>query len=229
MAVCPQCQRQELGEERERKSLKKKLPGKSNRSRSGLKCAEESYEKSFSDITIFFYEAGYVCGVGHEEWWTSMGPRWEQQRCVGVFLHCGREATHAWIAHQPVNKTCNSTVRFVTKTKHCAKLGTVCSTPGNVPMSQLGWQCSTLVRVHLKLPPKLKVQAKLNHLGEVSFPVIWVFDSSLFSQGWWWETASLGIRNTQGIHWQSLIIALLYILKKSFKVKRRTILKRLPA
>lgn len=59
----------------------------------------------------------------------------------------------------------------LTRPEHHAKLGTVCATPGNIPMSKHGWQCSSLVREDcLTLPPKLKVQAKLGYLGELSFP-----------------------------------------------------------
>jgi len=75
MAVCPQCQHQELGGRRERRSLKGKFPGKSNRSRSGLKCAVESCEKSFSDHAVFFCKVSYVCEVGQEESWSFTGPR----------------------------------------------------------------------------------------------------------------------------------------------------------
>lgn len=192
MAVCPQCQHPGLGEGRGGKSLKEKLRGKSNWSRSGLKRAEESYGKSFSDHTIFFCKAGCVCGVGHEDGWTSMGPRWEWQRYVGVFLHCGRNTTRSWVAHQPVNKTC--LVCYQTWAPHkawdCFLYARKCCHVSTWMVVQDSGQR----KLHLKLPPKLKVQAKLGHLGDVSFPVIWVFEalfSSLFSQGWWWDTESL--------------------------------------
>lgn len=153
MAVCPWCQHQELTAERERKSLKEKVPGKSSRSRSGCMFAKESYKKSFSNHAIFFYKA--------LDW-------------VMMVLCTGQR------------------------------------------------------RLHLKLAPKFKFQAKPIQFTWAKSPAQWFEFFKLFTVPHLLKEA--GKRQSllgKGLLNESLS-NFMHFLKKSFKIKWRTTLKRFP-
>lgn len=152
MAVCPWCQHQELRAEREGKSLKGKLPGKSNRSRSGFVFAKESYKKSFSNHAIF---------------------------------------------------CCKALARVVV---------VLCT--GQSRLSKIG--------------TKIQTSSQASLLGQSVLPSDLSFSGSLqllvFSRRLVRDRVSLGM----GDSWMSPFLVLLHFLKKSFKIKWRTILNRFP-
>lgn len=197
MAGCPQCQ--DL--ERERKSLEGELPGNSNSSRDGLKCAEESYESPFLIMPFCFCNPDHVSvGLGILEFRSSM---------VGMAVVCRYLPTlwswcNSWVNYSPVNEFIHLLIPLVTPLPSLSpKLGMLAPHQGmsSCP-SPAQW------RLSLKLPPKSKVQwsASLGWgvLCSFSCPFqFFVFPRTVVS-----VRVSLGMKNTRGIHWHCNFVLL---------------------